>query len=348
MNVCPSAPQGAIPGESISCDAVMGSCNQALLSGGYGPGGDTLPADIGIPIGLGAAQHVIISRHFYNPTGLSNVYDNGTGYEIWYTTQLRPYVIGQLGLGTAQFKIPPQTNNYAVNALCSSDCTNNFPAGGLTVTSIFFHMHSLGAKIYTKVIRSGEYMIELGRVDPWDPSSPGVNTYFKLLPGDTLITSCVYSNPNTYSVGFGSSLTDEMCLATLTYYPKVEIYQCADMPEGLGSNFTVPAACITYCSGAGASSIPECRACNTSLPRTYCSNAMNVSITYYDEPDRGKVYIPYQGNTNCQSGTQPSPQSANQPATQPQGNDDTTESPGRIIVPSLVMVLSLMIVVFRR
>jgi hypothetical protein len=246
MNICPSAPQGLVPGQAVSCDLVMGSCNQALLSGGYGPNGDTLPSDIGIPIGLGAAQHVIISRHFYNPAALSNVYDNGTGYEIWYTSQLRPYEIGQLALGTTQFTIPPNTDDYAVNALCSSSCTSNFPQGGLTVTSIFFHMHKIGARIYTKVIRSGAEVIELGRVDPWDPSSPGQNTYFKLLPGDTLITTCVYSNPNPKSVVFGSELTDEMCLATLTYYPKIELYQCADLPEGLGKNYTLPPACSSF------------------------------------------------------------------------------------------------------
>jgi hypothetical protein len=156
----------------------MGLCPQALLSGGYGPNGETLPSDIGIPIGQNSSQFVIISRHFYNPAGLNNVYDNGTGYEIWYTPQLRPYEMGQLSLGTTQFSIPASASNYSVTALCSSSCTKLFPVQGLTITAIFFHMHKIGASVYTKVIRDGKEVIELGRVDPWDPSSPGMSTFF--------------------------------------------------------------------------------------------------------------------------------------------------------------------------
>jgi len=124
-----------------------------------------------------------------------------------------------------------------------------------------------------------------------------MSTFFNLLPGDTLLTTCVYNNPNPTVVKFGDSLTDEMCFAFLTYYPKIEVFQCGDLPEGLNGIVPFPPSCTLY---------PTLRPCNWTMPRTVCSNNLNVSETYYDEPDRGKPYLPYQ-SSRCSTTPIPSP-----------------------------------------
>lgn len=77
MSKCPGPLTGYTDGDAVPCDVGM-RCDQTLLDGGYGIEGYTLPAFVGIPVGPNGTTYVLITRHFYNPAGLSTVVDTWT------------------------------------------------------------------------------------------------------------------------------------------------------------------------------------------------------------------------------------------------------------------------------
>ena len=68
-----------------------------------------MPPDQGIAIGAGAVTHVVVSRHFYNPTGMTGVADTGAGFRLTVTPSLRAKERAQLVMSTAQIVVPPHT-----------------------------------------------------------------------------------------------------------------------------------------------------------------------------------------------------------------------------------------------
>lgn len=53
----------------------------------------------------------------------------------------------------------------------------------------------------------------------------------KILPGDSLITECTYSTTNRTKPTLGGyATTEEMCLAFIFYYPKIDLAGCYSMP----------------------------------------------------------------------------------------------------------------------
>eukprot|EP01130_Rhizamoeba_saxonica_P014314 TRINITY_DN6247_c0_g1_i1.p1 TRINITY_DN6247_c0_g1~~TRINITY_DN6247_c0_g1_i1.p1 ORF type:complete len:777 (-),score=197.49 TRINITY_DN6247_c0_g1_i1:23-2353(-) len=267
LNVCENPVDGLVDGEVVNCDVVMGSCSETLLSAGYSEEGTVLPGNVGIPIGKDSSTYVVISRHYYNPQSLSHVVDTGTSYKIWYTPTLRENEIGVLQLGTVQIKIPALENNYDITSLCHSDCLSDIPEEGLTITEVNYHMHDSGIAAYTQVIRDGKEIAELARIDPFDPSHPGVTTHYKLLAGDKLITHCIYNNKLNRELQFGDTLGDEMCVGTVTYYPRIDGFAgCVSFPWGFPDE-EVPPECDpcfeTYCNTCREKSIEEiCEICN--------------------------------------------------------------------------------------
>ncbi len=160
-----------------------------------------------------------------------------------------------------------------------------FPSEGITVTGVAFHMHDAGLKAYTQVVRNGQELPELGRVDPWDPSHPSIATSFVLLPGDTLISHCVYRNPYATELHWGSGLGDEMCVVTLDYYPRVGMGACVDLAFGFdpvpaqvaidcapGGSCGAGGSCDTFCGPSGTCSLAG--ACGPCLPEGLCAGSV--------------------------------------------------------------------------
>lgn len=328
MNACEGPQPGLTVGSIVPCGSVM-NCNTGLISGGYGAG-VSLPTDVGIAIGSGAVEFVIISRHFYNPGNLQGVVDVGTKFSLWYTSELRPNEIGVLSLAQLNITIPAGSTRHDVLALLPSNCTQTFPPTGITVTAVGVHMHESGLAAAVRVIRNGAELAPLGIFDPWDASHPAMNTLYQLLPGDYVRATCTYNNPYNYSLHEGSSLSDEMCVFSLTYYPKIDGFPgAADFADGFASlppaaapacgpggscTYCSPGAacgtggtCQTICAGmttggcancALCTNCAQCVNCNFTAPRVFCS-ANNISGLIFDPPERYSSFTPFVSNSNC-------------------------------------------------
>jgi len=86
------------------------------------------PPEAGYPIGANfSIKYYLIQMHYNNPTGCQNCVDN-SGLRFYVSDQLRQYDIGYLTFGTdatiLSLAIPPQVQNFAVDAYCPSDASS--------------------------------------------------------------------------------------------------------------------------------------------------------------------------------------------------------------------------------
>lgn len=110
----------------------------------------TAPADAGLPMGTPDRSVVGIELHYNNPDLLTGLKDQGSGFRIFYTGDLRPHDVGLITLGQDELNIPPGVANVPANvSVCPSACTKRFK-GPLKLLDGFFHMHGLGKSIITR------------------------------------------------------------------------------------------------------------------------------------------------------------------------------------------------------
>jgi hypothetical protein len=83
-------------------------------------------------------------------------------------------------------------------------------------------MHKLGTK-FTTTLTSGKTTTPIVDVPKWDfndqityPVDPATTL---VRPGDTLTTTCTYTNPTDKAVTFGEKTENEMCLNFIMVYP---------------------------------------------------------------------------------------------------------------------------------
>eukprot|EP01097_Dermamoeba_algensis_P004434 TRINITY_DN2893_c0_g1_i1.p1 TRINITY_DN2893_c0_g1~~TRINITY_DN2893_c0_g1_i1.p1 ORF type:complete len:569 (-),score=81.90 TRINITY_DN2893_c0_g1_i1:66-1772(-) len=180
------------------------------------------PEGVGIPL-LPHQKHFMLQQHYENPEGL-DVVDN-SGFRMYYTQELKKHDQGTMLLGNFLVSIPPSQDNFEVIGDCPSTCTEKkIPSDGITVVNIEYHMHALGFKGWTQVIRNGTELTPLGSLSRYDFN---FQTFwdmqpYKLYPGDRIITHCVWSSRNKKATTvFGEGTDDEMCFDMVVYYPKV-------------------------------------------------------------------------------------------------------------------------------
>lgn len=107
---------------------------------------------------------------------------------------------------------------------CPGSCSTATMDGHEKVTVLreSLHMHKTGVAMSNEHMRDGE-VIRVGKSEYYDYSQQGAYTVqqppFEVLPGDSFRTTCQYEvNDDTV---FGRSTQEEMCIAFLTYYPRI-------------------------------------------------------------------------------------------------------------------------------
>ncbi|XP_015758353.1 PREDICTED: DBH-like monooxygenase protein 1 isoform X1 [Acropora digitifera] len=204
-----------------------------------GGNGFSYPEHVGFPIGTpNSPKVVILEIHYDNPMGKQGMIDS-SGLRFYYTKQLRKYDAGVLFVGAFvdyRLTIPPKETNWQINGFCSEECTregfkNSFlPGGGVNIVASLLHMHLAGRKAVVRRIRNGVEHSEIARDDHYDFNFQEylmLENEIHVASGDSLITECFYNtrDRNLVTTG-GLGTTDEMCLAFLIYYPKVNLSKC--------------------------------------------------------------------------------------------------------------------------
>ncbi|KAI8609197.1 PHM/PNGase F domain-containing protein [Chytriomyces sp. MP71] len=214
-------------GAKFACTGMPNQCSVFAMVWAPGSGLTQYPASAGYP--LPPNQYFALQIHYTNPQGISGVVDS-SGLRLYYSAQLREHDVGVLTVGTTEISVPGNFNGLTGtgDSLCSADCTAQFPSN-LTVLGNFFHMHSLGYNMSSRLVRGGKEIVPLGvrKYYSYDfqgltPALPGT----VIMPGDQIVTQCTYGptdashgNLRPYYTLFGPATTDEMCFNFIAYYP---------------------------------------------------------------------------------------------------------------------------------
>ncbi|XP_046406424.1 MOXD1 homolog 1-like [Ischnura elegans] len=212
------------------------TCITPVVAWGIGSQGEFLPEHVGLPIGEdGSDTYFMLEIHYDNPS-FEKLHDS-SGVRIHYTSHLRPYDGGILVNGitvTPLHLIPPHQEHYTNVGFCSSECTRKmFPAKGVHIISVLLHSHLAGRKMRLRHLRGGKELHPIVEDNSYDfnyQQTRSLAQEVEVLPGDELVTECVYETINRSEPTFGGySTKEEMCLAFITYYPRTSLAACYSM-----------------------------------------------------------------------------------------------------------------------
>ncbi|CAL8107981.1 unnamed protein product [Orchesella dallaii] len=195
------------------------------------------PEDVGYPIPdkVGENSYYMLEIHYDNPKLLENQ-TFVTGGRLLYTDNLRKIEAGLLTVAHSThvtLTIPPNQENYIVAGQCGSECTDwGIPdENGIQVFNSLLHSHLSGQKIKLRHFRGEEELPWFDFDDHYDfnfqQSKPLIETK-QILKKDHLTVECTYNNKwnNGSIVVGGLSTREEMCMAFLWYYPKLDFETC--------------------------------------------------------------------------------------------------------------------------
>ncbi|KAK3622612.1 hypothetical protein LTR56_022077 [Elasticomyces elasticus] len=223
----------------------------------------------GKPFGSDFYEYAMLETHYNNPELLVGETD-AASYKFIYTDEQVGTEIGTLTLGNMQVNgwfMEPGKELVPVTTICTPECTDKWPAEGITAVSVFHHMHFRGRNMRVQIVRNGTEIAPLSTIRDFDYGyqfSKALDNV-QLLPGDQLITTCEFNTMNdTAPVPGGQPSSSEMCFAWVDYYPLNSVLGCTQVDPGL-SDPSQPHAAVGMCL---VSTAPE--------PELYASTAFTT------------------------------------------------------------------------
>lgn len=202
-------------------------CFTVVASWSRGSEGFSYPKDVGYPISE-STDNFLLEVHYQYGDKVS--IEDSSGFRIYHTQNRRKFDAGTLSIAIPPnflHIIAPGFKRIISVAHCTSDCTQKaLSPEGINVFGVSMQTHSLGRKIKIGIVRSGE------EIEPLAQESSVNSEYFenrvfdkvkKILPGDHITVECTYNTfkREQFTLG-GESADEEVCMATLMYYPKQE------------------------------------------------------------------------------------------------------------------------------
>ncbi|CAM9565819.1 DBH-like monooxygenase protein 1 homolog [Lampetra fluviatilis] len=235
------------------------TCSSVLAAWAIGGGTFDYPPEAGYSLGAqGDPKMVLIEMHYDNPGLVSRVNDS-SGLRFYITPELRAYDAGVLETGLdvqIMHFVPPGAPSYTNYGICP---TQGFAtvgpdgaalplqgamsrprrvapgreatqSGEMKVFATMLHAHLLGRAVQVRHYRDGKQISDLGRDMGYDfnfQETRYLKELVSVMPGDSIITECLYNSKERSSTTTGGlSTQEEMCLGFLHYYPKVNVSRC--------------------------------------------------------------------------------------------------------------------------
>ncbi|KAM9779549.1 DBH-like monooxygenase protein 2 homolog isoform 2-T3 [Syngnathus typhle] len=238
---CPPSVTTPYDGECY-LDRLGALCHAIVAAWALGGQIFDFPEDAGIPIG-GSDNSAFyrLEIHYNNPNNESGRTDS-SGLKLHYTDQLRPHDVGILSTGVSpsgliNYDIPPGATKFRTFGVCNTSLFSQImePVPDLQVFAIMMHTHLAGREVRVGHFRNGEQLGFLASNPNYDFNLQEITrlgSIKTIKPGDVIVVECSYSTSNrTKPTKMGFATTDEMCLAFLLYYPKIEIVTCISWPN---------------------------------------------------------------------------------------------------------------------
>ncbi|GAB1600141.1 DBH-like monooxygenase protein 1 [Argonauta hians] len=222
-------------------------CRSVFYAWAIGGGKFKFPEQAGMPIGTtNDPVAFILEIHYDNPLNLKGHIDS-SGIEMTLIPATRKYDAAMLEIGyfvdyrRSQFSqlIPPFVSNFRYFGYCLPSCQQHLPISnlpkvwkipGIKVFGVLLHSHLLGRKMILHHYRNGTILPPIVEDISYDfnyQEMKFLNHPVTVLLGDVLKVECVYDSTNVKNFTFGGQSTkDEMCLAYVLYYPKINLTNC--------------------------------------------------------------------------------------------------------------------------
>ena len=235
---CPRPEQGEFPVWAGSCadekaPKQLTQCKKVLAAWAIGAGPFTYPKQAGMAIG-GEDFHpfVMLEVHYNNPDKRSGIIDS-SGIKFHITADLRPHDAGIMELGLIYnnwMAVPPHTAQFPLTGTCVPQCTAvGLPSRGIVVFGSQLHTHGAGRQVRTTVLRNGkEHLLNEDRhYSTHFQEIRVLHSQVSVLPGDALITTCMYNTLDRENITLGGfGFTEEMCVNYIHYYPRAQLEVC--------------------------------------------------------------------------------------------------------------------------
>jgi Copper type II ascorbate-dependent monooxygenase, C-terminal domain len=195
----------------------------AFISG-WAPGQDAakglLPDDVGMYLPRGP-QSLRLDMHYNNLAAGSKEELDASGVEICVASKakFRPNTatvfMGFAGIGLPM--VPANSSNYDLTGVCSVIAAS--PVHLMTASP---HAHKLAHHMkFTVQKKSGQQIVLHDEAFDFEEQvSHGFPSEVVLETGDTVTTTCRYTNPTSQDIQFGENTDNEMCFNFSVYYPK--------------------------------------------------------------------------------------------------------------------------------
>ncbi|MCC6649242.1 MAG: hypothetical protein IT374_27190 [Polyangiaceae bacterium] len=191
----------------------------------WAPGGPpfVMPEEAGLPMQEGGPTHLVVQVHYSNLKHEAGHVDR-TGVDLCTTDAPRKYDADILWVGGFDFAVPP---HKTATVECKFDWGQNWTKYlPLQVVQSWPHMHQLGRKLTTDLVRADGSQTPLGHADPFsffDQAAYPVDV--TVSNGDKFVTRCTWENTTDKTVTWGEETSQEMCFNLLTYYPRIPLPQ---------------------------------------------------------------------------------------------------------------------------
>lgn len=206
------------------CKMTSPDCTNIISSWTLGRPGECFGDKIGYRIGQKGYKVIRLEIHYNNP-GLTSGQNDSSGFRIYYRLA-RPGVQDLVTFLTGQqlLEIPPGVARTEQVGTCDGTCSKEMFSEPVYVVNVLNHMHYLGSSMTVELFRNGSKIKVLSNDTEFSYDSPVTHHYdppVQILPGDDLVTTCVFNSLSTTKwVYYGGATSDEMCLGFLTLYPK--------------------------------------------------------------------------------------------------------------------------------
>jgi hypothetical protein len=231
-----------IDDEDDAC-SVMGkfNCSSIVASWSRGSQGFVYPSTVGYPFDTKAVNVYFIETHYepFKTIGNEKVIDS-SGLRFSYTYVKRPNNAGVMTVGIQPVWthiIPPGFRKVSSIGYCTGKATQvALPEDGITVVGLQMLTHEMGKTIKVRLVRNGNEHFPIAQDHNLDSEYLEYRTFskgIKILPGDDIVVECSYDSFEKSKLtlgGFGAQ--QEICLATLVYYPRQEtVSTCLSKPK---------------------------------------------------------------------------------------------------------------------
>lgn len=225
--------------EMLSCSSKdMLRCFNLVATWSKGSRGFVYPDNVGYPL-EGSGLYFIEVYHEQNKLNEMKVVDKA-GFKFHTTSTKRKHEAGLLNVGIQPgwtHIIPPGLKKVTSVGYCTSQCTREaFSPEGISVVGVHVQTNEMGKSIKVGLVRNGTELQPITRDRFVDSAYLEYRTFensVRVLPGDDLMVECSYNSLDKSKLTLGGFETQqEVCQATLIYYPRQEkLTMCQSKPK---------------------------------------------------------------------------------------------------------------------